>query len=74
MSKAYSWAPFSIDYDMLKEIMAHYNTTPEFLPVVLSFRRQTTRLEEAFADSVWVVESKPLWGKSTMIIRPLFLV
>ncbi|RYN25717.1 hypothetical protein AA0112_g8545 [Alternaria arborescens] len=60
MSKAYSWAPFDIPKEMLQEIIAQLNVTPEILPVFFSFRRQTNRLEEAFSDSVWVSSSKDL--------------
>ncbi|KAH5367282.1 hypothetical protein HBI55_140910 [Parastagonospora nodorum] len=58
MSKMYSWASFDISQEMLRGIFAHHNVTPEFLPVVFSFRRHTNRLEEAFSDSIWVSDSK----------------
>ncbi|CAI9637754.1 unnamed protein product [Alternaria burnsii] len=58
MSKAYSWAPFDIPKEMLQEIIAQLDVTPEILPVFFSFRRHTNRLEEAFSDSIWVSTSK----------------
>jgi len=54
MSKAYSWASFNVPKEMLQEIIAQHDITPEILPMVFSFRRHTNRLEEAFSDSVWV--------------------
>jgi hypothetical protein len=67
MSKAYSWASFNISQEMLREIIAHHNVTPEFLTVVFSFRRHTNRLEEAFSDRVWVSDSKDTTGKFHII-------
>ena len=73
MSKAYSWAPFDIPKEMLQEIIAQLNVTPEILPVFFSFRRQTNRLEEAFSDSVWVSSSKDLTGEFYVMIPSVTL-
>jgi hypothetical protein len=62
MSKAYSYAPFHADNEMLQEVMSHHEITPQFISVVFSFRRQVNRLEEAFCDSLWAANSGNIQG------------
>jgi hypothetical protein len=73
MCKAYSWASFNIPQEMLQEIIAHHNITPEILPIVFSFRRHTNRLEESYSDSVWVSDVKGCIGIFRVIISIMSL-
>jgi hypothetical protein len=62
MSKENSWAPIDVGEEMLRELIAGHNIMPEFWQVILSFRPQTNRLEEAYSDSVWKQQRKDILG------------